>query len=201
MKSKFLSAFFVVPFLVACGQKQELDSSTLSTASRAAPGRFAVVKACKGIMNEKWLGADKKTPVLGELDISVLTKPGTKQITAVSLRQLIPGHYNQGSSEYIHSGLFESKSAAIESINVRMVRGSTVTLMKAAPNQMVSVSTEGQTELNKLVSLEFRNGDGADFVRLNLTMLNPVTGQTINGSYYFEGCGLENIPLLKANSK
>lgn len=201
MNSHFLFAFFLATFTISCGQKQEQDHSTLSTASASAPGRFAIVKGCNGVMNENWLGTDKKTPVLGELDISVVTKPGTKTITGISFRHLIPGRFNKVSNEYNHSGLFEAKSAAIESLNVSSARGSSVIFMKSAPNQTVSLTTEGQTEIGNLVSLEFRNGDGADYVHMKINLLNPANGQTFSGSFSFEGCGLENISLLRANSK
>jgi hypothetical protein len=201
MNSKFMLALLVSPFIVSCGQKPEQDSSILSTASASAPGRFAIVNNCKGEMNSQFLRVDKNTPVLGELNISVLTKPGEKLITRVSLRQLTPAHRILGSSEISQSGLTEIKSAAIESINVSMARGSTVTLMKAAPNQMISFTTGEQTKSYQLVSLEFRNGDGADFVHLKLTLLDSATALKLNGSFSFEGCGLENISLLKANAK
>ena len=201
MNSKLIIALIVSPAFVSCGEKTKHDNAVMSTKGSAAPARFAVVKSCKGLMNEKWLSPDNKAPVLGELDISVLAKPGTKQIQAVALRQLIPAHRIEGSSEIIPSALSESKSAAIEAIHVSMSRGSTVTLMKAAPNQTLALTTDGRTELNKLVSLEFRNGDGADFVTLKLTLLNSGTAQTSTGTVSFEGCILENLSLLKANSR
>lgn len=201
MNSKFAVAVFVTPILVACGQAKEQDNSVLNAALKRAPSQIAVVRNCKGVLNEKWLSLDKHLPVVGELDISVLTKAGTKQITGVSLRVMIPAHRVAGVDAIVNSQLVEVKSAVVESLKVYKVRGSAVTFMNAAPNQQGRKTVGGQIQPINLANLEFRNGDGADYVPMQLTLLDPVTAKAQSVRYTFEGCGLENIPLLLANSK
>lgn len=197
MKNVSFAALALVPTLVACGSAQE----SAEVAATAAPGRFAIVKACKGVMNADWLEPGTNKPAKGELDITVITKPGTKTITGLAVRALIPGHQMKGSDEYIHSGLYEIKDASVASLKVTKVRGSFVTAIKAAAGQKILSSTEGSTEAHPLVGVEFRNGDGASFVDLKLSMILPGVAGTFSQTLTFQGCDLQNVALLQANSK
>jgi hypothetical protein len=197
MTFQLISAIGIAALLVGCGRAEE-NASLSSTPARS---EFAVVKSCVGVMNEKWLTLDGKSPAEGKLDITVETLTPSKKIIGRSLRKSYPKRLVKGTNEILPSGILEIKHVSIESLTVKRVRGSLQTFVKAAPKQTALLTTEGESISFDLVSLEFKNGDGADYVTLKLNMVHRDTAQPFNGVFAFEGCRVENLPLLLSNSK
>lgn len=197
MKITVAAALGFSTFLFACKPTQE---SATATTSRGHT-QFAIVKNCVGELNSNWIDVSTKIPVKGELDITVGTLPNSKTIKTLTLRQLIPERRVASTNEILPRGLFEMKNISVASLKVSKSRGSYVTFVTAAPNQQVTLTSGSQKLSFDLVSLEFRNGDGADYVTLKIDIFNKNTAQKFSGDFYFDTCGLENIPLLLANSK
>ncbi|MEY3903112.1 MAG: hypothetical protein RL189_2418 [Pseudomonadota bacterium] len=119
----------------------------------------------------------------------------------ITLRKLIPERRVASTKEILPGVLFEMKNISLASIKVWKSRGSLVTRVTAAPNQKVSLTSANKKSFLDLVSLEFRNGDGADYVSLQFSMFDPSSGQNVSGDFLFDGCGLENMSLLRAYLK
>jgi len=197
MKIIIAAALGLSTFFHACKPTQESATAT----SGRGHTQFAIVKNCVGELDSKWIDVTTKIPVKGELDITVGTLPNSKTIKTLTLRQLIPERRVSSTNEILPRSLFDMKNISVSSLKVSKSRGSYVTLVTAAPSQQVTLTSGSQKLSFDLVSLEFRNGDGADYVTLKIDMLNKSTAQKFSADFYFDTCGLENIPLLLANSK
>lgn len=194
------NVIFAVGFaaiLGACKPKQ--DNATL--ASSLSQSQFAIVKGCSGDLGSRWQTTNRKNPVKGELSISVETAPNTKKIKEFSLRQLIPERRDAGTNEVLPRSVFEIKNMSVASLTVTRSRGGNVTFVKAAPNQTAQLTTGGSTTTFDVVSLDLRNNNGADQVKLKLSLFNKSTGQPFTTDFTFEGCNPENLSLLIENSK
>ena len=195
--SKPLVSIFGLAVLAgACSRAPLNTESQLQDSSFPS---YAVVKNCKGVMNNDWLAPGTTTPVKGELTVNVQTTPGTKTIVSAFVNFVIPGHTMVGSEEYVHSGTYEVNYAKVKNVTKYKRRGEIYTVLNMKPGQTIQTTTEGSTESSELQSVAVSNGDGADYVNLVLVFKPNGAAAAITQKFSLDGCMRSNSDLLLSN--